>query len=180
MYSNIILASEPEHGPFQQTVLDVYAPDLRDCLCLQWHDPGIVSPRGLLADTCSQAYCCDSGYVDRQGRPYMVGCIDLFEGPHHDPSKHLLAIYYVLERLVVNFNWPDRPNFCYLLELEPPPDPPPIDFDVANCNIYANFWGDFSIENAEVIWRSPEKNDFLLKNGRLFCNSSVTVQRQRV
>jgi hypothetical protein len=60
----------------------------------------------------------------------MVGCIDLFEGDIHDPSKHLLAIYYALERLVVNSQWPDRPNFCYLLELEPPPDPKAIDFAV--------------------------------------------------
>jgi hypothetical protein len=41
----------------------------------EWHNPAIVSPRGILADTCSQVYCCDSGYRDRQGRPYMVGAI---------------------------------------------------------------------------------------------------------
>ena len=62
----------------------------------EWHQPSLVSPRGILADPCSQVYCCDSGYRDRQGRPYMVGAIDLFDGPTHDPDKHLLAIYYVL------------------------------------------------------------------------------------
>lgn len=96
----------------------------------EWHQPSIVSPRGILADPCSQVYCCDSGYRDRQGRPYMVGAIDLFDGPTHDPDKHLLAIYYVLERLVVNFRWPECPSFCYVLDMATPPDPPKINFDV--------------------------------------------------
>lgn len=96
----------------------------------EWHCPAIVSARGILADPCSQVYCCDSGYRDRRGRPYMVGAIELFDSPTHDPDKHLFAIYYVLERLVVNFRWPECPNFCYVLDLAPPPDPPRIHFDV--------------------------------------------------
>ena len=104
----------------------------RACRVHEWHDPQIVSPRGVLADVCSQVYCCDSGYVDRRGRPYMVGAIELFDAPLHDPSKHLLAIYYVLERLVVHFSWPEHPNFCYVLDMAQPPDPPTIDFDVPN------------------------------------------------
>lgn len=60
----------------------------------------------------------------------MVGAIDLFDAPVHDPDKHLFAIYYVLERLVVNFRWPECPNFCYVLDLKAPPDPPKVDFDV--------------------------------------------------
>ena len=69
----------------------------------EWHSPAVVSPRALLADPCSQVYCVDSGLVDRQGRPYMVGQIALFDGALHDPDKHLLAIYYTLERLVANY-----------------------------------------------------------------------------
>lgn len=60
----------------------------------------------------------------------MVGAIELFEASLHDPSKHLLAIYYVLERLVVHFSWPRHPNFCYVLDMAQPPDPPKIDFEV--------------------------------------------------
>ena len=61
------------------------------------------------------------GLRDRQGRPFMVGQIEHFHGPAHDPDKHLLAIYYMLEQLVAaNLRWPGVASFCYILDFGEP------------------------------------------------------------
>ena len=42
----------------------------------------------------------------------------------------------------------------------------------ANCNIHPDYFSEFSIENARKNGELPLKNDdFVLKNGHLFCNS---------
>ena len=88
----------------------------------EWGDPAIVSPRALLADRCAQIYCGEAaGLRDRQGRPFMVGQMGHFHGPAHDPDKHLLAIYYMLEQLVAaNLRWPGVVSFCYILDFGEP------------------------------------------------------------
>ena len=89
----------------------------------------------------------------------MVGQIALFDGGLHDPDKHLLAIYYTLERLVANYRYPYWRNFSYILDMDVSADPntgPDGKLDSFGIGVDRQRWAPDQAQSSGAVPRLPE------------------------
>mmetsp|Transcript_26627 Transcript_26627/g.58485 ORF Transcript_26627/g.58485 Transcript_26627/m.58485 type:complete len:436 (-) Transcript_26627:17-1324(-) len=90
----------------------------RDAGVLSWHKPG-AAERLLLEKNCpgAEVYFADSGHVDRQGRPYLVGRLGLFSKANMNPLRHFQGNFFVIERIVLEVLRRRCRSFTYIIEI---------------------------------------------------------------
>ena len=81
---------------------------------MAYYEPGCADR--LFSTTGAEMYFCESGMVDREGCPYLIGRLYLCNSANMHPWRHLRAAIFVIERIATKLRG-ELSTASYLLDI---------------------------------------------------------------